>query len=274
MFGIVGAHADDELTAEQTTNFADGQIALSQMHAMGAGGERDVRAVVHDHCDLAVGLIVGLVSYLLNDMLGVLEERSGVHVLLADLDAIDAGLQCLTENLRPRVPTEGLGQKQADTPLAGGSRLQGGVEILFEFVGAVAELLDRGGIDAGDGLAEFFEAAQGFAESFARGNGDVGHAAALGFGRCGDGRADIAGCIADGGEGGLIADGGAQFVAKMFGAFGEVGAIQNEAGGIFKRPQCFAGAVGIGVDEAMDRRHGATIVHFSGEHVRFAPYES
>lgn len=188
-------------------------------------------------------------------------------MFFAELQAIGAAVDGGGGDVEPIVMgAERLGDEDADAPLvsvAGGGEavVDGGLD----GVSAVAEGLDGFGESGVEGLAELFESAEGFAEAFAGGDDDGVGVGAGRLGVGGQGGADVVGCVAVELDVGVErGEGGGEVVAEVFELFRKVGVIPGKACGVFEDAHGFAGAVGIGVEDAADVGHGGMVAGTGG----------
>ena len=153
--------ANQERRPRHASNISDGHIALTNMNAIRAARERDVRTIINNHAHTrgARGR---------NHRAHAFRKFMPLHVLLAHLNAIStAGDRC-GEYFPPRMNAQRFGEQHAYPPLATRGASHAQQEVAFGVVGAVAQLLQRTRCNRVDRLHAFFKRPQRFAETLTR----------------------------------------------------------------------------------------------------------
>ena len=137
---------------------------------------------------------------------------------------------------------------------------RGAGQSLLDSVEAVADGLQLPGGGGGEDLGVLLQRPHSLAQPFAGGRHHVGQVGPVLLGGGGDGRADVAGgvTVQDGG-GQERAGGGGQIVPERLQVTAEAVVVEDEPGVVLEYPQGLTGAVGVGVEEPLDRPRGAAI---------------
>gem|GEM_PF-1762 len=248
---IVRACTDEQRRTGDRSRGRDWQVASAQMHAVGIAGQCHIDAVIDDQACCGR-------SSEFTKRLGARQEFASLKVLLTELEAVGAAVECGLRSIEPGQDADRLGHEHADRPLPGCAPGQAQGEVAGKVVGAVAHALDARGGDRVMQLQRFLQGAQRLGRARAVGQRDGMQRRPVMLRGTGDGPAHIAMRIARREESRRIQARKrlGNRMASSLEPFRERAITDREPGEVLEHAERLEGPIAVGIDDAEGRRHG------------------